>query len=287
MSRREETIADHHARILRVLLYLQEHLDEPVTLEELSGVACFSPYHFHRIFAACVGETLHQHIRRLRLERAARWLLQSEETITAIALRSGYDTPAAFGKAFKKQFSHSPSQFREQRQALFVAFAPPRLQILEAVMQATIKEMPEQRVLFVRRQGNYAEASREAWGVLFSFAQGEGLMAKPPVMLGLSHDDPDITGEERLRYDACIKVDEGVEGEGEVGVQTIAGGRYAVFLHEGAYDTLNETYKGIFAQWLPKSEESLRELPCFEQYLNSMWDTAPKDLRTEIYIPLQ
>ena len=43
---------------------------EPLKLEEVAKVACFSPYHFHRIFRAVVGETLHDFVKRLRLERA-------------------------------------------------------------------------------------------------------------------------------------------------------------------------------------------------------------------------
>lgn len=62
---------DYKARILRVLTHIHEHLDEELDLEELARVACFSSFHFHRIFAAMTGETIADHVRRLRLERAA------------------------------------------------------------------------------------------------------------------------------------------------------------------------------------------------------------------------
>lgn len=67
----ESTWNDYQARILRVLTHIQEHLDEPLDLEALAQVACFSSFHFHRVFAAMTGETIADHVRRLRLERAA------------------------------------------------------------------------------------------------------------------------------------------------------------------------------------------------------------------------
>lgn len=288
MFHRDATIAEYQSRILKVQLYLQGNLDESVELEQLARMACFSPFHFHRIFSAFVGESLFQYIRRLRLERAARWLLNSDDSITDIALQSGYETPAAFGKAFKKLFQQSPKQFREERLALQLEHKQTFLLLGKGEpMTPTILNRPEQRVLFVRKTGGYNDSAREAWTSLYTYAHQHGLQVAPPNMLGISHDSPGVTQESHLRYDACIPVEDDVKGEGEVGVQTIQGGKYAKFLHKGAYATLSYTYQAIFSQWLPTSQESLRDTPCFEVYLNDMSNTAPNDLETEIYIPLQ
>ncbi len=61
----------YHERILRVLVYIQANLDRPLSLVELASVAVFSPYHFYRVFRGMVGEGVGEHLRRLRLERAA------------------------------------------------------------------------------------------------------------------------------------------------------------------------------------------------------------------------
>jgi transcriptional regulator GlxA family with amidase domain len=60
------TQRDYKQRLLRVLVYIQQNLDGPLELEELARVACFSPYHFHRIFTGMIGESVKAHIRRLR-----------------------------------------------------------------------------------------------------------------------------------------------------------------------------------------------------------------------------
>ena len=85
------TATDYQERILRALLYIQAHLDEPLELDALARAACFSPFHFHRVFRAMVGEPVHEHVRRLRLERAAVTLRQQPgRPVIEIALAAGY-----------------------------------------------------------------------------------------------------------------------------------------------------------------------------------------------------
>jgi AraC family transcriptional regulator len=93
--------------------YIREHIDEPLNREVLAGIANFSVPHFHRIFTGCVGENIASYVRRLRLERAGRKLRMGAVDITEVALAAGYNTHAAFGKAFKQIYGLSPSEFRQ------------------------------------------------------------------------------------------------------------------------------------------------------------------------------
>jgi AraC family transcriptional regulator len=81
------------ARILRVQRFIQEHLDEDLTLERLAEVAGYSPYHFHRIFRGQVGERTDDYVRRLRMEQAAHSLRYRERSVLDVALNSGYGSP--------------------------------------------------------------------------------------------------------------------------------------------------------------------------------------------------
>src|SRR5215510_11855422 len=99
-------------RINRVIDYLRENLDRQVKLEELAKVACFSEFHFHRIFSAVSGETLNSFTNRLRLEKAARLLRYSDQSLTDIALDCGFSSSATFSRAFRTGYETSPSQFR-------------------------------------------------------------------------------------------------------------------------------------------------------------------------------
>ena len=96
-----------------VMRYIREHIHEPLDRETLAAVAGFSIPHFHRVFTAQVGESAASYIRRLRLERAARKLRMGAVDITEVALAAGYDSHAAFSKAFKQQFGLTPSEFRQ------------------------------------------------------------------------------------------------------------------------------------------------------------------------------
>lgn len=108
-----QTMQDHSDCINNVKFYIREHLNEPLPRETLAEVAGFSVPHFHRVFTAQTGESAASYIRRMRLERAARKLRMGAVDIAEVALAAGYDTHAAFGKAFKQQFGLSPSEFRQ------------------------------------------------------------------------------------------------------------------------------------------------------------------------------
>ena len=285
------TREDYQERLNRVRLHIQQHLDEPLSLPALARVACFSPFHFHRIFTAFVGESVGEHTRRLRLELAAHRLACTARPVTEIALSAGYETAAAFNKAFRRRFRTTPTAFRRLRNAAEVlkrsreAARPPLEET--TMLKPHIQTRPQTRCVFVRRTGKYDHSAGEAWRAVCGFAFPRGLVGPGSQMIGISHDDPQITAEDQLRYDACITVDREVAPEGEVGVTTIAGGKYAVFTHQGPYERLSDTYREIFGAWLPGSGTRLREVPSFEIYLNSPDQVKPEELRTEICIPIE
>jgi len=108
----ESTRQEYAARMNRVVDHIQSHLSESLDLEKLAGIACFSPFHFHRLFRAWMGETLQGFVHRLRLERAASELVfDLRKSITAIALDCGFSSSAAFARAFKEAFGVSATEW--------------------------------------------------------------------------------------------------------------------------------------------------------------------------------
>ena len=103
----------HRDCIEAVQRYIRDHIDEPLNREVLAAVAGFSVPHLHRLFVASTGESLAAYIRRLRLLRAGRKLRAGAVDITEVALAAGYDTHAAFSKAFKQCYGLTPSAFRQ------------------------------------------------------------------------------------------------------------------------------------------------------------------------------
>ena len=103
---------DEAERIRAVQSYIRRHLTEALDRTALATLADFSVPHFHRVFAAHVGESPTAYVRRLRLERAGRKLRMGAIDIGEVALAAGYESHNAFSKAFKQQFGLSPSAFR-------------------------------------------------------------------------------------------------------------------------------------------------------------------------------
>jgi AraC family transcriptional regulator len=273
---RPATVESYYERILRALVHIQEHLEDPLDLDTLARIACFSPYHFHRIFRGLVGETLADHIRRLRLEKAAQRLKSTERPVTDIAFEAGYAAHEAFTRAFRARFGASPSGFRESR-----ADAP-----AQEPIAVKVEKLPAMRVAFVRHVGPFNEVG-EAWGTLMGWAGMRGMFGAHTRAIGVSHDDPDITAPEQLRYDAAVTVLGDVRAEGVIGIQELRAGDYAIARHRGPYQRIGETYARMCGEWLPASGRELAAAPALEFYLIAPQTTRPEDLLTDTCLPLE
>ena len=101
--------------------------------------------------------------------------------------------------------------------------------------------------------------------------------------------DPGVISKEKIRYDACVLKDDTLTPKGQVTAQSIQEGKYAIFIHNGAYHTMEDLYNAVFLKWLPESKEDLDDSsPTFCKYFNReqiMED--PEKLITELYIPLK
>lgn len=299
-----DTHNDYAARMLRVLNHMQRHLDAPLNIERLAGIAHFSASHFHRVFKGMLGETIMDHVRRIRLERAYVELASTEVPVTDIAFDAGYESLEAFSRSFRKTFGLSPSQCRElgREGAWSRRFAPipsgihygagEFVEILYdetgvAHMNVRIEILPDLHILKVRQTGPYMDSAARAWGMLCAWAGPKGLFGPQTWSIGISHDDPKVTKPEDIRYDAAITAQAEISPESPIEADTLPGGKYAIITHQGPYEKLEDSYAQIMGQWLPASNHEYRETPWFEVYRNDPASTPPEQLITDIHIPLK
>lgn len=294
----------YQQRIGLVLRHIEQHLDARPDLEELARIACFSPYHFHRIFSSMVGESVAAYVRRLLLERAAMQLGHSTESVTQIALGAGYDSVDAFTRAFRAHMGMLPSEYRRRQGHLEAArkrhmarplfyhempHLPP--------MEVRIKKFAPRLVAAVRHTGPYDE-SGPAWERLCGALGPCGLLSEASVAYGVSYDNPDITAPEKCRMDACVSLPPEVLEKSaelcplrqyeEIFLRHIGGEQeYAALRVKGSYSLLHPAYRSLFGMWFPQSEREPYNDPGFEIYWNSPQNTLPADLLTEICIPLK
>jgi AraC family transcriptional regulator len=267
------TTRDYGDRLDRVLTYLAANLDRDLDLDRLADVACFSPFHFHRIFHALQGETVAESVRRMRLHRAALELIEQETPIARVAARAGYGSQAAFTRAFRSAYGAPPAAYRASAPEWFPG---------EAV---SVREDPEVELVGLRLEGDY-ERIGATFERLNALAAGRGWVGPATRYFGIYHHDPAGTPAADLRSDACLTAPPAFEAEGDLRPLTLAGGRHAVLLHVGPYAELHRAYTWLYREWLPRSGEVPADRPCVEEYLNNPRQVPPLELRTEIRLPL-
>lgn len=294
---RPDTRRAYHDRVVRVLRHVQHHLDEPLTPRDLAQVAHVATHHFHRVFAGMVGETLAEHVRRLRLERAAGELRATDDSVLAIAMRAGYGAHESFTRAFKGHFGVTPRAYREAGAAEpFPAapcgvhygpddavgrFTPIRKEM--SMLEVTTKELAPVRLAAIPHHGAYTKIG-DTFGRLMGMAGPLGLLGPATLTAGVYYDDPESTPEDELRSYAGIVVEGDApvpEGMEEV---VLAGGKHIVATHRGSYANLESSYQWLMGQWMPEHSVEMAEGPSCEIYRNSPMTAAPEDLLTDIIV---
>lgn len=266
-------------RLQRVVDYLAGHLDEALDLETLARVACFSPYHFHRIYRGLLGETVSDTVRRLRLDRAALDLLDRELSIERTACRAGYTSQAAFTRAFRAEYGSPPARYRGARRVA-------RLDQERNPAMYQVESITLPRIRIAAIQHSDYQFTARAFERLMAVAATTGMLTPDTRSIGVFYDDPASVPEAELRAAACITVADDWASSGELTEGHIEGGLYARIVHTGPYTELKTAYDWLYQTWLPNSAEEPRDLPCIEEYLNNPRQVAAKDLKTAVMMPL-
>jgi AraC family transcriptional regulator len=275
---------DYSSRLNRVLDYVYAHLEDDLSFDRLAEVACLSPYHWSRIYSAMRGETIAATVRRLRLQRAADRLSNSDLDIGAVATRAGYGSADTFGRAFRDAFGVSPAAYR--RSGSHAAFKAAKAASDARAFPVTVEALPERRCAGVEHTGSYMEIDH-AMGRLFSELVARQALPAQPAMIGVFFDDPDLGPEEKLRSRACLPVTDSVTIDAPLVETVLRGGSYAKLSYTGPYADMRGAYRWFLGVWLPASGHEPDDAPVFEAYLNDPREVPQTELRTDIHLPLR
>lgn len=266
---------EYRARINRVIDYIESHIDQEISLEKLAEVACFSKYHFHRIFHGLMNETVFAFLQRLRVEKAATVLLANPKTtITQVTYDCGFSGPSAFARAFRERFGMSATQWRKARGSVYdrPAGSIPRPEdSREGGIEGrvTVRRMDEIHLAYIRYVGQYegdAALFQSLYRQLFTWAGPRDLVGDHTRCIVVCHDSIDITDSNRLRLSAGITVPPGTRASPPVGTMTLSGGKYVRVRFSLAPDEYYRAWKWVYAVWLPESGYQPGDGPCFEDY---------------------
>jgi AraC family transcriptional regulator len=281
-------------RFSKVFAYIEKHLSEPLTLDELCKVSHFSKFHFHRQFSLFAGLSVFRYIQVMRLKRAAFQLTyRPKMKIVDIAVQAAFENASSFTRAFKHAFSQSPSQFRKapnweglidindmltQKKENFIKkidkntdvgvikFNPTKVAVLEHhgssnLLSNSIKKFIEWRIK-------------------------KGVTPPESKTYNIIYNDPEVVPENEFRFDLCASVKKDID-DNDYGIITkvIPGGYCAVLRHIGSDENLSQSIQTIY-QWALDREEELRDFPCFLHRVTLFPDVSESEMITDIYLLL-
>lgn len=286
MNENETILESYRRRINLMIVYICQHLDENPNLETLASAAGFSPYHFHRIAKAFLGETIGNFIVRKRVETAARLLKDTDLTVCEIAYKVGYDVPSSLSKAFKLFYGISPNDFRNNKNNLIMKEVKinPALQLEERIEVLN----PKKAISYSLQGKDYLTLDYNgAWKVLMAYAGKMKINPAKAEYISIYYDDPCDELSATMHADVCLVTDRPLEPSENLQVKEIAGGRYAIYRYKGTYQQLGSVYDTIFGKYIPEGGYKPDARPLFEKYLNDPATTKPENLLTEIYVPIE
>jgi len=290
---------DYVVRINRAIDHITRNLAEPLPLDEIARVAAFSPFHFHRIFRALVGETVHAFVKRVRLERAVTLMSQRPDaSLTDVALATGFAGSSDFSRSFRAQFGVPPSAFdveafRDARRTDMITKtvpdAPHRLEGLPAGANPDnfvprIRTLPARRVAYARANEPYTSGSvvptvqrMVAWARERGLAGGQ--------WLGYMWEDPEVVAVEDCHYDIGVEIPDGADTSG-VNVTSFPAMSVVELDMIGGIDLEMRVLDFIYRTWLPTSDYVPDHQPGFEAFIGEPFAHGSEhfELRVQIAI---
>lgn len=295
---RYKTILNYRQRINAAVLYADENWGEQLDINLVAKAASYSPYHFHRVFTCFTGETLANHIRKVRMKKSAAMLLAGWP-VTEIAVATGFGTTSAFSRCFRQTTGLTPTQFKDignMQQVIFRSLPSslplktdfePEPRIVQGG-KVSIYYLPTRLKSEGLLNTNLASSFREAFDNWSVVVRENGLEPYVSKRLGVIRGLNSLCPEKSV-FDAGIAFNRKVSlGRlPEIKHAEICEGRWAVFLHQGPYTTLWQTWNWIYNRWIRVSGYRIRTGDAHEVYLNDQRTTPPCKLQTEIYIPIE
>jgi len=302
----ESVRKENVARINNAILYIETHLSEKLILSDIAKEAYFSPFHFHRIFSLVVGETVNNFIARLRIEKAANFLIhQKEISITEVSEIIGFTSLSSFSRAFKKFYGISPAEFKElspekyskicktesKNGQVVVSFEQYICNVNNALNwikmngKTTIQNVEELQLAYISHKGEM-EKIGEVFNRLIQWATPKGLMNQENLrLLTMYHDSPKITSPENIRSSIAIVLNTETTVEGEVRLKTIQPGKCIVSRFEITPNEFQQAWESNFV-WMSENGYKKGDKDPFEIYYNNAAEHPENKFIVDMCIPV-
>ncbi|MFZ4931733.1 AraC family transcriptional regulator [Chryseobacterium sp. Mn2064] len=297
---------EYKKRIVKTIQYIDHHIDADLSLEKISEISAYSPFHFHRIFKQVAGETLQNYIIRKKIEKSALYLaLHKNMEIKEIYWNLGFSNHSAFCKTFKKHYGIPPSEFRKNAPEQFhkilqthskngqvntvfsqyICSIENPLNWTAMNLKIEVKELPEMNLAAVMSLG--IANVEPSYNTLIEWAKKKHLFPRENVkMISVYHDSFKITPPDKVRIHACMLLDEKLEQqEGEVFSETIEAGKFIVGRGEVTLHNFEQCWVSLFL-WMNENHYSIRKIFPFEIYHSNFKDHPEGKMIVDFCIPI-
>jgi AraC family transcriptional regulator len=300
---------EHHNRIRKVLVFIQDNLSADISLNKMAEMANFSPFHFQKLFKQYVGESPKQYVLRLRLERIAHLLkMYSDKSVFELSLQSGFASASTFGRAFKNYYGISPEEFRKLSNSEISKICTSKnknskelnnhsnefwnvkfdeKESVDSGFKIEVIKRSSLKIAFIDSHLGSENAIAEIFKMLYNLAYSRDLINEKTRFIGIFLDLPFFTEIRKCRFRACITLPENEVVPKEISKGEIPGGKYATYTITGNTSNTLESLVAFKHHWLDKSGFQISELIGYEEYTSNPAFNEYDNLERVIYIPIK
>jgi AraC family transcriptional regulator len=294
-KREEEASLNDNQTIGKAIVFIENHLYQPIVASDVAEAVSYSYYHFHRYFHVIMGETIGSYIRSRRLTQAAWDLVHSDKKVLDVGLSLYFETAESFTRAFKNRYSMTPSEYRKNGIDVLIGNRQPAQKsnktiITYAGLTPEILRMPEIYIMGIRYKTTVAgNESLKMWQQFNNKVPPDLLLNKRYGIFETGDtcsSDIFSTDSESMAF-VGIEISKNHPILNHMQIKKLCGGRYARFVHRGTVDTLIQTYHYIWGTWFPKSGYELANRDDFECYTERFTGAYDSNSEIDIYFPIE
>ncbi|MBZ9741349.1 MULTISPECIES: AraC family transcriptional regulator [unclassified Mesorhizobium] len=271
----------------KALWFVESHLPDVVTLDDVAQSSGVSRFHVTRAFGAATGRSVMGYMRSRRLTEAARKLAGGAPDILSIALEASYNSHEAFTRAFRDQFGTTPELVRAQGSTKSLDLVEPILMDSSLLTTLQPPRFETSRPFLVAGLGERYSCESSA-GIPMQWQRFAPY---------IGNIQGEISG---VFYGVCLNGDDAGNFDYVVGVEVrdfadlpkefyrvrVPAQKYAVFTHREHISTIRRTINTIWNSWLPASGHEIADAPEFERY-GPEFDARTGNGGLEIWVPVK
>jgi AraC family transcriptional regulator len=271
----------------KALWYIESHLGEPLTLDEIAEMAGVSRFHLVRAFAAVTGFPVMRYVRARRLSEAARALADGAPDILNVALEADYGSHEAFTRAFRDRFGVTPEAVRAATCLDKLKLQEPIVMDSTALDHLKPPRFETGKPLLIAGLGERYDCDSSA-AVPGQWKRFHQTMDGIPGRIGKVAYGVCCNGDDAGNFDyiAGVEVSDFSDLPREFSRVRIPEQRYAVFTHSEHISTIRRTVGTIWNHWLPASGLKAADAPNFERY-DEKFDPVSGNGGLEIWVPVR